>query len=94
MQKKILFSFCWNAVYFRITKIVEMLDTVLISLLIVAICIALLEKGGKFPNGHVSGNKAMRERGIGCAQSQDREAQKKPRFSIDELEKALNDSMN
>jgi len=71
-----------------------MLDTVLISLLIVAICIALLGvkvffvKGGKFPNGHVSGNKAMRERGIGCAQSQDREAQKKPRFSIDELEKA------
>ena len=63
-----------------------MLDTVLISLLIVAICIALLGvkvffvKGGKFPNG--------------CAQSQDREAQKKPRFSIDELEKALNDSMN
>ena len=44
-----------------------MLDTVLISLLIVAICIALLGvkvffvKGGKFPNGHVSGNKAMRE---------------------------------
>ena len=94
------FSSFKKAVYFRITKIVEMLDTVLISLLIVAICIALLGvkvffvKGGKFPNGHVSGNKAMRERGIGCAQSQDREAQKKPRFSIDELEKALNDSMN
>ena len=51
-------------------------------------------KGGKFPNGHVSGNKALRKKGIGCAQSQDREAQKKPRFSIDELEKALNDSMN
>ena len=99
-QKRILFSFCKDAAYFRITKLVEMLDTVLISLLIVAICIALLGlkvffvKGGKFPNGHVSGNKAMRERGIGCAQSQDREAQKKPRFSIDELEKALNDSMN
>ena len=47
-----------------------MLDTVLISLLIVAICIALLGvkvffvKGGKFPNGHVSGNKAMREREV------------------------------
>ena len=51
-------------------------------------------KGGKFPNGHVSGNKALRQKGIGCAQSQDREAQKKPRFSINELEKALNDSMN
>lgn len=54
----------------------------------------LFVKGGKFPNGHVSGNKAMRDRGIGCVQSQDREAQKKSRFSIDELEKALNDSMN
>ena len=77
-----------------------MLDTILITLLIVAICILLLGlkiffvKGGKFPNGHVSGNKAMREKGIGCVQSQDREAQKKSRFSIDELEKTLNDSMN
>ncbi|WP_291529422.1 hypothetical protein [Bacteroides sp. UBA939] len=77
-----------------------MLDTVLITLLIVAICIALLGvkvffvKGGKFPNGHVSGNKAMQEKGIGCIQSQDREARKKSRFSIDELEKALSDGMN
>ena len=44
--------------------------------------------GGKFPNSHVSGNKAMRERGIGCVQSQDREAQKKGKFSIEALEKA------
>ena len=73
-----------------------MLYTILITLLIVAICLGLLgikvffTKGGKFPNG----NKALRERGISCAQSQDREAQKKRRFSIDEIEKALNDSMN
>ena len=46
-----------------------MLDTILITLLIVAICIVLLGvkvffvKGGRFPNGHVSGNKAMRDRG-------------------------------
>lgn len=77
-----------------------MLDTLLITLLIVAVCIVLLgvnvffRKNGKFPNGHVSGNKALRKKGIGCIQSQDREAQRKPRFSIDELEKALNDSMN
>lgn len=77
-----------------------MLETILITLLIVAICVVLLGvkvffvKGGRFPNGHVSGNKAMRERGIGCIQSQDREARKKPRFSIDELEKALNDAVN
>ena len=77
-----------------------MVETILITLLIVAISLVLLgvkvffTKGGQFPNGHVSGNKALRQKGIGCAQLQDREAQKKPRFSIDELEKALNDSMN
>lgn len=60
-----------------------MLNTILFTLLIVTICILLLGikvffvKGGKFPNGHVSGNKALRDRGISCAQSQDREAQKK-----------------
>lgn len=57
-----------------------MLKTLLITLLIVAICIALLsvkilfKKNGRFPNTHVSGSKAMRKRGIGCVQSQDREA--------------------
>ena len=77
-----------------------MLETVLITLLIVAICVLLLGvkvffvKGGRFPNVHVSGNKALRKKGIGCVQSQDRAAQKKSRFSIDELEKALNESVN
>ena len=74
-----------------------MLETVLITLLIVAICLLLLGvrvffvKGGKFPNSHVSGNPALRRKGIGCVQSQDREARAKCRFSIDELEKSLND---
>ena len=55
-----------------------MLKTILITMLIVAICIALLsvkilfKKNGRFPNTHVSGSKAMRKRGM---QSQDREAQ-------------------
>lgn len=77
-----------------------MLQTLLITSLIVGFCVVMLGvkvffvKGGKFPNSHVSGSKAMRDRGIGCAQSQDREARRKPRFSIDELEKSLNDSMN
>jgi hypothetical protein len=31
----------------------------------------LLKKNGRFPNSHVSGNKAMRDRGITCVQSQD-----------------------
>ena len=70
-----------------------MLYTILITLLIVAICIVLLGirmlliKGGRFPNGHVSGNKTLRDKGISCVQSQDREARQKSGFSIDELEK-------
>ena len=78
----------------------KMLDTLLLVLLIVGVSVLLLGvrvffvKGGKFPNTHVSGNKSLRKKGIGCVQSQDREAQRKPRFSIDELEKALNEGMN
>lgn len=70
-----------------------MLNTILITLLIVAICLVLLgvkvffTKNGKFPNGHVSGNKALRDKGIDCVQSQDREAQNKQRFSVDKTEK-------
>ena len=65
------------------------------TLLIVAISVVLLGvkvffvKNGRFPNSHVSGSKAMRQRGIGCVQSQDREAQHKPRFSIEEIERAV-----
>lgn len=72
-----------------------MLDTILVTLLIVAICVLLLGvkvffvKGEKFPNIHVSGNEALRKKGIDCVQSQDREARCKPSFSIDELEKLL-----
>lgn len=58
-----------------------MLKTMLLCVLIIAISIALLaikiiiKKNGRFPNTHVSGSKAMRDRGIGCVQSQDRMAQ-------------------
>ena len=77
-----------------------MLVTLLTSLLIVAICIVLLAvkilfvRGGKFPNTHVSGSKAMRERGIGCVQSQDREARQKRRLTFKDMEQAVNDSLN
>lgn len=37
----------------------------------------LLLKNGRFVNTHVSGSKAMRQRGIGCVQSQDRAARRK-----------------
>ena len=68
-----------------------MLYTLLLTLLIVAICLLLLGvkmllvKGGKFPNTHVSGSEALRKRGITCVQSQDREAQRGKRISLDKI---------
>ncbi len=68
-----------------------MLETILFTLLIVAICVALLCVGifikGKFPNTHVSGNKTLRKKGIGCVQSQDRQARKPNKHAIAEVEK-------
>lgn len=34
-------------------------------------------KNGSFPNIHIGGNKALKEKGVPCATTQDREAQKK-----------------
>lgn len=68
-------------------------------MLIVAICIILLaigmliKKNGKFPNTHVSGNKAMRNKGIGCVQSQDREARKQKKWEVSEKGKKENNNL-
>ena len=67
-----------------------MIETLAITVLIVAICLALLainiilKKNGRFPNTHVSGSKAMRKRGIGCVQLQDREARAPKRIQVKE----------
>lgn len=34
-------------------------------------------KDGKFPNIHIGGSKELKDKGIACATSQDRDAQKK-----------------
>ena len=67
-----------------------MIETIAITMLIVAICIVFLaikiifKKNGRFPNTHVSGSKAMRKRGIGCVQSQDREARAPKKIEVRE----------
>lgn len=67
-----------------------MFETILFSVLIIAISVALLaisillKKNGKFPNSHVGGNRALRKKGIGCAQTQDREAQRDNPNAVDE----------
>lgn len=53
----------------------------IVSLLAVGLAVPLLavgiifKKNGRFPNTHVGGNRAMRERGISCHTSQHKEAQ-------------------
>jgi hypothetical protein len=44
----------------------------------------LLKKNGKFPNIHVGSNPAMRKHGIGCVESQDRQAQKSNPMAVKE----------
>ncbi len=59
-----------------------MLKLILISIIALLLAVALLSvrilfvKNGRFHSFHISDSKAMRERGIGCVQSQDREARK------------------
>jgi len=47
----------------------------------------LLKKNGKFPNIHVGSNPAMRKRGIGCVESQDRQARKYNPMAVNERSK-------
>jgi hypothetical protein len=55
------------------------MSVLIITIIILTISIFLLsikvivKKDGKFPNTHVSGNKALRDRGITCIKSQDRD---------------------
>ncbi|GAB6010834.1 hypothetical protein [Viscerimonas tarda] len=63
-----------------------MLVTVIITTIIIGIVVLLLgvkiffTKNGTFPNGHVDGNRAMQEKGITCAKSQDKLLQKQKKL--------------
>ena len=53
-------------------------------LAMVLLCVRIiLKKDGKFSSQHISENKRMREDGIHCATSQDREARRKNENKID-----------
>ena len=68
---------------FAATKLIKMTETLLITVLIIAICITLLcvkvifKKNGKFSSQHIHDSKAMKDRGIHCVMDQDREARKR-----------------
>lgn len=68
-----------------------MLTTLLITVIILVICVVLLsvkvlfKKGGRFPNTHIEGNKALGKKGIYCAKTQDK---------LDNRQKNLYDKLN
>lgn len=59
----------------------NILPTLAVSVIVLLVAVLfmafkpLFTKNGRFPNIHIGGNKALKERGINCATSQDREAQ-------------------
>jgi hypothetical protein len=66
-------------------KVIKMLKLILLSVLIIAICIALLSvkvifrKNGKFDSQHIHDSPAMRKLGIHCVVDQDKEMRRKGR---------------
>ena len=67
-----------------------MIHTLLISVLIIAICIALFcvklifKKDGRFSSMHIHDSEAMKERGIHCVMDQDREIRQRSKYAISE----------
>ena len=56
---------------------------VLLGLAFALLCVRIiLKKNGRFSSQHISENKRMRERGIHCATSQDREARRDASIKI------------
>lgn len=75
----------------------EFLKIFLVAVILVGIAFAglaikvLIEKKGQFPNIHIGGNKAMRDRGITCAQTYDKIEQAKARKELTFKELSLLD---
>lgn len=67
-----------------------MIKILIPTLVIVAVALVLLSVGiivkGRFVNSHVSGNRALRRKGIHCAQQQDREARASNPHAVKERE--------
>ena len=78
---------CFSIILFTFAG--EMVQTLLISVLLLAVGMALLlvkvlgRKDGKFSSQHIHDSKAMKERGIHCVMDQDREMLNQKRLKIE-----------
>lgn len=68
--------------------IMEVLKVVLLAIVVMAFVMVglavqiLFKKGGKFPNTHIGSNKYLKEKGIACAQTEDKIEQAKARKEL------------
>lgn len=61
-----------------------MIVIICIAIAFILLCIrVIIQKNGKFSSEHISQNKRMRQDGIHCATSQDRESRRKNENKID-----------
>ena len=67
-----------------------MIETLLITTLIIAIGMAFLlgkvlfKRNGEFSSQHIHDSQAMKDRGIHCVMDQDRELRTKSRYAVSE----------
>lgn len=68
-----------------------MINAIIVSTILLFLSILLLGvriffvKNGQFPNIHIGGNKALRNKGIPCATTQDRQAQSSKRYDTTKM---------
>ena len=75
---------------FAAANLQKMIETLIISTLIIAIGMAfllvkvLLKKDGRFASQHIHDSLAMKQRGIHCVMDQDREMRQESQFAVKE----------
>ena len=82
--------YCMLIRNFAPAKVQKMIETLLISALIIAIGMAFLlvkvlfRRNGEFSSQHIHDSEAMRERGIHCVLDQDREMRTRSKLAVSE----------
>ena len=80
-------------------SVMNLLAAILITIILVFAAVFLLgfrifsSKEGKFPNIHIGGSKALKDRGVSCATTQDSDARKANNRKID-VSKIINEIDN
>ncbi len=63
---------------------VILLTLIIVAVAVILLCVrVLLVKNGRFRSMHIGDSKAMRQRGIGCVQSEHRKLRREKKHTID-----------